>query len=108
MQAELDILRATRLAEFGPTSRDRAICMVLLFDQEPAEEVAERYRLAVRTVENIARTTRDRIAREQAVWRRMSLVELVDEEERLQGLVGAALEGWNAPVTHSRITETRR
>lgn len=107
MDRELEILRTTRLAEWGPTLRDRGIHWAIFFEGESARGVARQMGLAVRTVLNISRMVHDRVARVQAAWRRMSLEELLDEEERLRGLAEAGLNRWHATGTATRRFESR-
>jgi hypothetical protein len=107
MQAELEILRATKLAEFGPTLRDRQIFYAAEFG-EPVERISRRFGLSVRTVKNVVGIVRDRLARELAVWKRMTLDQLLEEDERLRRLAWAAQTGGESPVTSTVRTETAR
>src|SRR5262245_46916267 len=77
------VLRATKLAAWGPSFRDREIFFAAESGEPPAR-IARREGLAVRTVQNIVRRVRDQLAREAALWWRLSVEQLLAEEERLQ------------------------
>jgi len=89
-------IRSAPIASFGPTERDRAIFQDIYGRGLPFHYVSTWSGLSELSVRNIARQTMKRIAREQARWDRMSLLELVEESERLDELWQRAMEAWYA------------
>jgi hypothetical protein len=81
-QEDVDLL-AGSIARFGPTEREQAMCRDLYRDHKSERDEAWRYCIAPRTMRNMARATRNRIAAEMAEWDLLSLAELHEERRRV-------------------------
>lgn len=92
-QEDLELF-ARSIARFGPTEREQAICRDLYRDQKSEHDEAWRYCVAPRTMRNMARVTRDRLAAEMADWDLLSLAELHEERWRVVRLRQMALRAF--------------
>lgn len=92
-QEDVDFL-AGSIARFGPTEREQAIYRDLYRDGKSEHDEAWRYLVAPRTMRNIARATRNRLAAEMAEWDELSLDELRAERARVLLLRQSALRAF--------------
>lgn len=93
--AEIEI-RSAPVASFGPTARDREISACVYGEGIPEYSVCCWWGISPVTCRNIARRTMKWCAREQGRLDRMSLPELLAEQERLEDLFGKANSAWHA------------